>query len=209
MKTAHHPKAANAGLPEDIQEVASQWANRFNEALSSQDFVNVFLAEFYWRDHLSLSWDFRTLDNLSKINLLLRNSCKSPGLLEISLDVSKHKPRIDTIGSSKPVPCVTAVLTVKTRVGEGRGVVKLVQDPNDLQWKAYTLYTCLQQLDGHQESIKHHRPLGLDYVDRKTGKTWVDHRDAQRGFGDNYQPVVLIVGKMIASLIFSKVCHAC
>lgn len=185
MKTANYPKPSNATLPNDLLEVAQQWAIRFNAALAKKDFGDVFLSEFYWRDHLSLSWDFRTLDSLAKVMSVVESSTsttKAPGLISIAVDnTESKKPGLTTIGPNGKVNCIQVHLTLVTGVGAGRGVARLVQDSENNVWKAYALYTSLQSLDAHLETTKYHRPTGLNHADRTAN--------------DGLQPAVLIVGE--------------
>ena len=57
--------------PKNVDEIASTFVDKFNKSLSSGDtqgIVNLFLDDCYLRDHLALSWDFRTLKGKNKLS---------------------------------------------------------------------------------------------------------------------------------------------
>jgi len=196
MKTANYPPVSNVNLPIDVWEVVKQWLIIFNKDVRSMTLGRIFMLESYWRDHLTLSWEFHTLHGLPQIERFLQRSGEGSNLVSIAVDDSEASryPKLTALDPDKKVKCIEVFLVIKTIVGGGRGVARLVQDPEDNTWKAYTLYTSLQWLDEHPEPTKHLRPSGLNYGDRNLGKNWVDHRSAQTAFEEHLQPTVLIIG---------------
>ena len=82
------------------------------------------------------------------------------GLSNFELDQSVP-PRLEN-----PAPavgsCIFAYFLFETKIGRGRGIVNLVPaDDSGSAWKAYTFYTSLQELKGHEE----HWPVTLDEDD--------------------------------------------
>jgi hypothetical protein len=89
---------------------------------------------------------------------------------------------------------VQAFLSITTDVGSGTGIVKL--KPVHRTWKAFTLFTCLEELRGHEEQVGKKRPHGAQYP---IHKTWLDCRQFEEKFEDGEQPDVLIVGMFTSS----------
>lgn len=61
IKAAELP-VSSAGDDVDASQVATQWVESFQQALTNRDYKsveNLFLKESYWRDQLCLAWDFR------------------------------------------------------------------------------------------------------------------------------------------------------
>ena len=67
------------------------------------------------------------------------------------------------------------------------------------RWKAYTLFTVLQELKGHEELNCARRPQGVDHGAHEGRLNWQERRVAEQNLegkeGEN-EPTVLIVGKM-------------
>ncbi|MDI1486298.1 MAG: hypothetical protein OHK93_005525 [Ramalina farinacea] len=87
--------------------------------------------------------------------------------------------------------CVQAFVHVETDVGSGRGMIKLLPDDNG--WKAYTLFTVLQELKGHEETVGEKRTSGSD-PSGHSKKNWQEKRIAEENLEDGFDPAVLIVG---------------
>lgn len=91
------------------------------------------------------------------------------------------------------VHIVQAFLRIETDVGKGDGIVRLVYDQGS--WKAYTLFTCLKELKGHEESVGKNRPQGVEHGEHTSSLNWLDRRKAEQNFDDGLEPTVLILGK--------------
>ena len=200
---------AIANLPEsspidsiDAHVVASQWVASINKTLNTSDFSaisSLFLTESYWRDQLCLSWDFHTLHGPEKIASLLTESKNGSRIKWLDLDTSSalRSPTAKLNDEGKVLE-VQAFLTVVTDVGSGAGIVRLV--PEKGTWKAFTLFTFLKQLKGHEESVGRKRPLGVEHGEHKSQTNWLDRRVSEEAFGEGEEPTVLILG-MADSLI--------
>lgn len=111
------------------------------------------------------------------------------GLRNFRLDPNK------TVVSMTPAPalgeCIFAYFLFDTKIGRGKGLLNLnAADDRGEVWKAYTLYTSLQELKGHEENIGNKRPTGFE----KGGRgTWLDHRKKMQNM-DDMDPTVLVVG---------------
>jgi hypothetical protein len=110
----------------------------------------------------------------------------------VSLDQSTalRSPSTSVIGDAH---IVQTFLTVETDVGFGKGVVRLVNDNG--KWKAFTLFTFLEGLKGHEEVTGRKRPNGVDHGEHISRTNWLDRRNAEEEFEDDEEPTVLILGK--------------
>jgi hypothetical protein len=183
--------------PEDANSVAELWVASINKALGSPEIPNiseVFCLESYWRDQLCLSWDFHCLQGPEKISSLIKNSKEGCRIRSVSLDKStvSRSPRTSILGEAH---AVQSFLNVVTDVGYGKGVVKLVNENGT--WKAFTLFTFLEGLRGHEEVTGSRRPNGVEHGEHTSRLNWLDRRNVEEDFEGNDEPTVLIVGKSV------------
>jgi hypothetical protein len=183
----------------DADAVAAQWVDSFNKALSNPETAGIprlFLAESYWRDQLCMSWDFHTLQGPEKIADLLKQSKNISRIKSFDLDKSSalRSPAASVIDANGVVKAVSASLKIETDVGRGEGLVRLVQDERG--WKAFTLFTSLKELKGHEELVGKRRPTGVQHGEHISRKNWLDRRNAEENFEGDEEPVVLILGML-------------
>lgn len=204
---SHHLKAAafpdypatNASRETDASKVAADWVGKLNKALAG-DFEAIhtlFLKDSCWRDQLGLSWDYHTLSGPEKIVSFLKGSDKGSRIKSISIDESNdlHKPQIAPVDYKGKVNGVASFLTIDTDVGRGRGLVRLLQDSEDGgKWKAFTLFTAMHELKGHEEAVFGNRPHGVDHGGKPGRKNWQERRTAMENFEDGNEPTVMILG---------------
>ncbi|KAL3417794.1 hypothetical protein PVAG01_10804 [Phlyctema vagabunda] len=174
----------------DAVAVAKQWVESFNKTITQPDLrgvSDVFLAESYWRDQLCLSWDFHTFAGPEKIASQLKQAEKGPRIKSIALDPSSEY-RSPHISAS----FIQAFVAVDTDVGRGSGLVRLAQDEKG--WKAFTLFTYLQELKGHEELLGKKRPNGVEHGEHISRKNWLDRRNAEENYEEGDEPTVLILG---------------
>ncbi|CCM05743.1 uncharacterized protein FIBRA_07975 [Fibroporia radiculosa] len=167
----------------DAQSVASDWFQAFAQHVSSGDATQVaglFAADAWWRDFLSLTWDFRTFHGDAKIKTFLEDQL--PAMNPTSLELNSAR-------LVRPYPdlvWLVGMFDFETQVGVGSGIFRLVPTPSGT-WKGYTMFTNLEDLKGFPETIGPRRnPLP------NHGK-WTSQRERERSFVDG-DPTVLIVG---------------
>ncbi|KAL5040804.1 hypothetical protein BDW71DRAFT_193057 [Aspergillus fruticulosus] len=182
--------------------LATSTLSKLNAALSTSNvpaITALFLKQgSFWRDHVCLSWDFRTAKGREEIASLLRQAEKEKleqVRLEVDVSTPFRSPQVSAIDAFGDVIGVQFFITVSTAIGSGRGLVRLAED-NEGEWYIYTLYTVLQELTGHEERISSHRPFGAVHgeVSDRPRLNWQDRRDAEANLSENKQPAVLIVG---------------
>lgn len=199
LATVPYPQVTDSKLPSDPGTVASDWVTSFNKLINdgSSAFSNLFLKEACWRDLLCLTWDFHTLQGPDKIAASIRPFAKECRIKSIILDTSvdHKKPKVAPADFAGNLKAVQAFLDVETDIGKGKGLVRLLPDSEDRQrWKAFTLFTTLQELRGHEESINRRRPTGVEYGLDNGGRNWKDQRIAEENFAGDRGPAVLILG---------------
>jgi len=182
----------------DPREVANAWVSSFNNLVESGgvDVSSLFLQDSYWRDLLCLSWDFHTLHGPGKIEALIKKQSRKWRIKFLKVDESSdfRNPKVSSIDFKGAVKGIQSFLTVDTDVGKGRGLVRLVQDQEDkMKWKAFTLFTTLEELTGFEALVDERRPTGLEHV--KSGpKNWSEMRYVEENFSGDRDPAVVIVG---------------
>ncbi|KAI9155609.1 Flavin-binding monooxygenase-like [Paramyrothecium foliicola] len=201
-KLPHHP-----GLEVDnAQQVAQTFLNSFNDALQKKDpalIADLFSDNGFWRDHLALTWDFQTVHGKDKIKTLIQQRAEAKGglrLKKLSLDTSSPAgaPNVAVLNLEGTASVLQFFVTLETVVGSGRGLVRLV--PENGSWKAFTLYTVLQELKDHEEALNSRRPRGVDHGAKSGRKNWFDTRKDEVEFSNGTEPAVLILGAGQAGL---------
>lgn len=188
----------------DADEVASKLVESLNKALKERDaqaIANLFHENSYWRDHLCLTWDLRTLKGREKLSHFVNNSAR---LVSIEIDTStqfrgpKRGPIDGLYGPDSDVSGIEFFVKVTTKVGTGRGVAKLAEVEG--QWRFFTLFTTLQELRGYEEQLYDRRPNGAQHGEHVGRQNWQDRRNAEVEFRER-EPAVLIVGKLWTSIL--------
>jgi len=183
-------------LPE-LHSIARDWLSSLSQFLTSGEeapLYQSFLENSYWRDHLCLSWDFHTFHGPAEVTSFASKHPNGIRIKGIDLDMKNSQAvSVAPVDQRGDLKGIQLMLTVSTDVGSGRGLAKLVRDKSDGQWKAYTLYTVLQSLKGHEEILGSRRPNGVAHGTVKDRKCWKDTRIIEQEFvGD--EPTVLIIG---------------
>lgn len=189
-------------LPPDLnpEAVVRQWVSLFNSHVHPEgpSLSRLFLKDSYWRDLLCLTWDFHTLEGPDKIAALLKKQTAGWRIKSLAIDTSSDvgTPKVGPVDFEGNLKCVQSFLAVETDVGRGRGLVRLLQDSEDEgKWKAFTLFTALQELKGHEELNRERRPTGTEHGSHSERTNWKERRIAEENFEGQLEPAVLIVGR--------------
>jgi hypothetical protein len=182
--------------PTDIDNATEEWVSSFNKAIQSSDLaglIDLFLPNAFWRDHLCLTWDFHTIKGTDKIKEFLKQGCR---LKNIAVDRSSdfRKPVVTGFDGQGKVQGVQTFLTTESDVGRGMGVARLVETEGKL--KAFTLFTSIRELKGHEEATFRRRPEGVSHSGQPGRKNWQERRVADENYEDS-EPTVLILGMSI------------
>lgn len=208
------PRVSSLSKPVDAHAVAQQWLSSLEAVLSSPSITNdqienLFHTDSYWRDHIGLQWDFRTVQSASKITSFLQEVQPVCQLSNLSLQADgKYVPHIDTPEEGVPgIDFLASMFHFETKVGKGTGILRLTLDEAGNQWKAYVVYTSLQELKVAEEPLGPKRVYGtLDSMPNgSAGGTWKERREKTLKLEGGQQPTVLIVGAGMS--IFHMIFH--
>lgn len=180
----------------DPRAIAQAWLTKLESTLAGSnpaDLSSLFHEESWWRDMLALDWDMRSIHTLSRIQDFVRRRQPTAQLSFFRLQhEGKFQPKLE-----KPLDSlswVSSMFFFDTRVGHGTGVLRLTRDAEG-EWKAFSVYTSLQELKRFPEPLGGKRAEGT--IDSMPGGlqqgTWTERRQKQFQFS-NEEPTTLIVG---------------
>ncbi|KAJ5928712.1 hypothetical protein N7466_007668 [Penicillium verhagenii] len=186
------PKTSTS-TPENPANIASALIEKLNDSIAKKDttgIASLFIENSYWRDHLCLSWEFRTLKGAEALS---KFAVESPSAIEFEIDHSSpfkapHTGPIDAFGE---VHGIEFFLKVTTGFGNGRGLVRLAQQGEE--WKIFTVFTTLSEITSHGELVNGRRPVGVQHGAYQGRTNWQDRRTADADY-EGRDPAVLIVG---------------
>jgi hypothetical protein len=187
-------------LQVDAAAVATKIIDSLDHSLQGEDYdaiAGLFLADCYWRDHLALSWNLRTVKGRDNITAYLKSGCS---LTKVELDTTSawRSPQVVPFDGKGEVKGIQFYTKIVTKFGTGRGFGRLAQ--TDDGWKIWTFFTALREIDGHEESIGRNRPRGVEHGSDPDRKNWADRREDDREFR-NQDPDVLIIGEPIPTRV--------
>jgi cation diffusion facilitator CzcD-associated flavoprotein CzcO len=133
------------------------WLHALATALAKSDHSalrELFLTDGYWRDHLALTWDFRTFAGPDLIVAELIGAAGRRHVSCISAEdgackIFDHRTRGTTAESS---------FTFETDIASCRGHLRLIRDGDSGQWRAWTFFTSMEELKGFEERAGSRRP---------------------------------------------------
>lgn len=201
IPVAEFPSAVKAPAPIEPASVAAQLVQTFNQSLDAADFTSLsklFVADGYWRDHLALSWQFRTVQTPSRIAEFLKTCGDSKDgfrLRKVAIDDSSdvRAPKTVPIDTSGDVSGVQFFVNLETTLGTGVGLMRLVEDAGG--WKIHTLYTRLEELRGYEQPLNARRAKGVEHGGKPGRENWSDRRKAATNFSNGREPAVVILGE--------------
>ncbi|KAG6866756.1 hypothetical protein C0991_011415 [Blastosporella zonata] len=138
------PASANANA------IARAWLAAFSDTIAKHDTdaaESLFLPDSYWRDLLALTSDVKSLEGWHNIKALLNSRGSHLSSLHL-LEEPHNAPTIDN-----PFPDLVFLLfsfEFDANIGRGSGIGRLVPGA-DGKWRAFTIFTCLDSLNGHVE----------------------------------------------------------
>ena len=190
----------------DPNEIATQIVDSINTSLEKEDtkaIANLFLEGGYWRDHLGLSWDLRTLRGRNDIAAFLAQQAPLQKI-EIDRSTPYRSPKISALDGTGDVKGIQLYTNFTSKIGTGQGVMRLAQCGG--KWQIFTLFTTLRNISGHEEGTNHRRPKGVEHGGKIDRKNWQERRNEDFDFKDK-EPTVLIVGKLIKTHLQGSNAH--
>ena len=193
------PTVQSLGIspPKDIDpvKIAGEWLEKFQTTISPapngdidiDKVLDLFQPDAFWRDILSLTWDFRTFTGAAQLKTFLQDRIANPSLDD---KTRLNNLKLETASVEKPwedIEWIEALFTFSVGTwGGGDGVFRLVLTPEGV-WKAYSIYTNLQSLPEYSEKVGALRnPL-------PNHGRWADQRQKEIEF-EGVEPYVVIVG---------------
>lgn len=176
-------------LPTDVDAVAvaRTWFEAFvnNVQTSNVDgILSQLLDDAFWRDILSLTWDFRTFYGHDRIQQFLVDRLATCKLSDLQLDTN-------SVAMMSPYPDIVwihAFFAFSTAVGTATGILRLVPTASG-DWKASTIFTNLEELHGFPELT------GALRGGEHESETWPEKRRRELECKEpDQQPAVLVVG---------------
>lgn len=169
----------------DTKQIASAWFEDFGLAIHAHDAHRVstlFIADSFWRDILSFTWDVRTFSG-AEITQFLVDRLRLTNATAFTLRDDAY------LVLQRPYPdltWITFMFDFETDVGFASGIARIVPTSSG-QWKAYCMFTNLEGLKGYPEMLGPLRNQAPNH-----GKWEVD-RKREAEFLDA-DPVVLVIG---------------
>lgn len=192
------PQTAPVTSPPNAWRVAQDWLSKLEATFASDDFSKIddlFHEDSWWRDILALQWDFRSIHGREAIQNFLSDNRESGPLSSLKLqEDGKFQPQFEVVNEKTGFAWISSLFHFESKVGTGSGVLRLTQERPGV-WKAFAIYTALQELKGHDEPLGAKRWYGT--IDSMPGGlekgTWAERRKRQVDFLDE-DPQVLVVG---------------
>ncbi len=191
IKSASLPTLDKLGvsLPTDVDAaaIAQAWFGTFSTHVQTANIDGILgqlVDDAFWRDILSLTWDFRTFYGHERIQQFLVDRLATTKFSDLQLDA-----KTASVGRPAPdIAWVEAFFTFSTAVGTGAGVIRLVPTSNG-EWKGHSVLTGLEGLQGFPERV------GALREQHSTFGTWPEQRRLERECEHpDQQPAVIIVG---------------
>ncbi len=164
------------------EQAVARWLDDLNGALEAGDpaaAAALFAPTSFWRDLVALTWNIFTAEGRDGIRTMLEQT------------LPHTEPRAFTL-TDPPVDNGTTVdawLTFETRVGRGRGHLRLKDG------EGFTLLTSLEELKGHEEHRGTTRAMGTTHGLHPGRRTWSEQRQTEASeLGYTVAPEVLVVG---------------
>lgn len=159
---------------------------------------DIFHPQGWWRDHLAVGWDLRTINGIPKIVEFLSPVIAKLGFQNVkAVKDGKFVPSV--VKPMHGLEWVESMFTFETAIGTGKGMIRLVKEEGT--WVAHMLYTSLQHLRGVDEPLGDNRPHGGNnsLEGGVSSGNWFERRQRQKEFTDE-DPMVVIVGAGQAGL---------
>ncbi|KAI0176464.1 FAD/NAD(P)-binding domain-containing protein [Hypoxylon sp. FL1284] len=179
----------------DAPQVSSKIVGALNESLSKQDHKGVaslFLENGYWRDHLGMTWDLRTMKGRDKIVSFLDNDHHLASIEIVEEYSSKNvASQVTAHRGDGSVHGIEIYIRTRTKYGSGPGHIRLLNYENE--WKIWTLYTTMTEFEQQPEPRGHLRANGAQHGFRQDRENWLGRREEEFNF-EKTDPDVLVIG---------------
>ncbi|KAL0063951.1 hypothetical protein AAF712_009141 [Marasmius tenuissimus] len=191
----HHPVPdSTKSDPNYPSQVAREWLTAFSSFSSLE---NLFIEDSFWRDIIALSSDVRTFRGYQAqikpfIETRARSHLSTESKLELLTETAAPIAKSSIVDVFPDLAFLQFAFKLRLSYGgKGSGIARLVYTGNANEgvkgWKAFTVFTCLDELDGVVEPVGQNRPVN------PITEPWSDYRKAQNDFVGK-DPEVLVIG---------------
>lgn len=189
-------KAKDINAPDQnaARQIAQEWLDEFAAAIASsrsEAIAALLTDDAYWRDILALSWDIRTFtgsENASVGIASFATGRKPDGLMLDAASIQSFKRR--AIG-----PSIEAFFDFETDIGLCRGHFRLRKlSGSSGKWAAWTVFTALEDLKGHEEKVGKQRPTVTAAAHGHRFGKWMTAAEHSAHYETNEPDTVIIGG---------------
>ena len=174
------------------RQAAESWLSTFSQALKAQEYDRVarmMRADCYWRDLLTFSWEFKTLQGTDQVRSWLSKSFEPAGASAFLLE---GEPTLGSFGEHGQT--LEFFFRFETKIAFCRGYVRLVDDLSSASTaKMFTILTAMDELKGYPEAIGRNCLREDQRAASGSLENWLDRRRAAREFRDR-DPDVIVIG---------------
>ena len=173
-------------------QIAQRWLDHFAAAIASTEqgaVAALLTTDAYWRDILAFTWDIRTFSgrNDASVGMVRFASDRKPSNFVLDALSVKSLER-GALG-----PSIEALFTFETDIGWGQGHFRLSDLENTSgNWTAWTLFTALKDLKGHEEKVGNMRPNFVETALDQPNK-WMTAEEHSAYF-ETHEPDTVIIG---------------
>ncbi|MSQ65417.1 MAG: monooxygenase [Limnohabitans sp.] len=186
--------------PAHMQDSVNRWLRDFEAALAAKPgsaLSALFTPDAYWRDLMAFTGSVITFSQVDAIAQCLRDKADAVQAVHFETDYRFTPPAQLMRGGQT---FTEAFFRFETRLAYGKGIVRLQVDGSDATAsRAANLFTCVDQLKSHPETVDRLRPDGQAYSRDFTGPNWLDMRQLEAEYRER-DPEVLVVGMGQAGL---------
>ena len=177
---------------DSASQIAQHWLDRFAAAIAAigqGTLADLFAPDVYWRDILAFTWDIRTFAG---------NSAASAGMMRFASDRRPSNyvldnPSLKSVERGDLGTSIEALFSFETDIGWGQGHVRLLElVKGSGDWAAWTVFTALKDLKGHEEKAGNNRP---NFVESSLdpARKWMT-ADEHAAHYETHDPDTVIIG---------------
>ncbi|KAH7107868.1 FAD/NAD-binding domain-containing protein [Auriculariales sp. MPI-PUGE-AT-0066] len=172
----------------DAKKIAQGWLQGFANAISGanvDDVLGFIATDGFWRDFFALTWEMRTFHGHHRIRTFLTDRLAFNKISNLQLSEKPTEAPV-LLRPYEDLAWVQLTFTFNTAFGIASAIVRLIPSKDD-EWRAYSIFTNLEELQGHPPKLGPHRDA------THFSGTWTSIRKAATDFKDE-EPAVVIIG---------------
>ena len=187
-------KVKNTDAPDHhaAAQIAREWLDEFAAAIASSKpgaVAALLTDDAYWRDIVALSWDIRTFSGNEKASIGIVSFARDRRPCDFMLDAAS----VQSLERAKIGPSIEAFFNFETDIGLCRGHCRLRNvGGGSGKWFAWTVFTALEDLKGHEEKAGNLRPTFTESSHDRARK-WMTAAEHSAHF-EAAEPDTVIIG---------------